>query len=96
MTKRIIASGAVAVALSLGLAACAGVDPYNPTQRAVAGGLIGAGSGAAVGALAGGGTGAAIGAGVGAAVGAVAGAVTTPPPPRTAPPAPVISPAPQQ
>ena len=47
-------------------------------QRAVGGGLIGAGTDAAIGAVAGGGAGAAIG----GAVGAVTGAATTPPPPR--------------
>lgn len=56
----------------LGLAAC---DPYDPGQRAVGGGLLGAGAGAAAGSLAGApGTGALIGAGVGA----VGGAATTP------------------
>ncbi len=62
--------------LALGLGACS--DPYDPGQRAVGGGLIGAGTGAAVGALAGGGRGAAIGALAGGALGAGAGAVTTP------------------
>jgi YMGG-like Gly-zipper len=84
MTKRLGASGAFAVVLSLGLAACS--NPYDPTQRAVAGGMIGAGSGAALGAIAGGGTGAAIGAGFGAVAGAVTGVVTTPPPPQSPPP----------
>jgi hypothetical protein len=62
--------------LALGLGACS--DPYDPGQRAVGGGLIGAGTGAAVGALAGGGRGAAVGALAGGALGAGAGAVTTP------------------
>jgi len=48
MTKRLIAPGAVA--LLLGLAAC--TNPYDPAQRAVGGGLIGAGAGAAIGAAA--------------------------------------------
>ncbi len=65
-----------ALSLSLGLSACS--DPYDPGQRAVAGGLLGAGGGAAIGALAGGGRGAAIGALGGGALGAGAGAVTTP------------------
>jgi hypothetical protein len=65
--------------LSLGLAGC---NPYSPGQRAVGGGLIGAGAGAAIGGLAGGGQGAAIGALGGGALGAVGGAATTP----TAPP----------
>jgi uncharacterized protein YcfJ len=86
MTKRLVVSGAFAVLLSFGLAACS--DPYDPTQRAIAGGVIGAGSGAAIGALAGGGTGAAIGAGVGAVAGAFTGVVTTPPPPQPSPPPP--------
>lgn len=53
-----------------------GCDPYSPGQRAVGGGVLGAGAGAAVGSLAGGhaGTGALIGGGVGAA----GGALTTP------------------
>lgn len=55
-------------------------DPRDPTQRAVAAGLIGAGAGAAIGGLAGGGQGAALGALAGGAVGAAAGAATAPPP----------------
>jgi len=69
-----------ALVLLLGLAACA--NPYDPAQRAVGGGLIGAGTGAAIGAIAGGGPGAAIGAGAGGALGAITGIATTPPPPR--------------
>lgn len=60
----------------LGLAGC--TDPYDPGQRALGGGLLGAGAGAALGSLAGGGRGAAIGALSGGALGAVGGAVTTP------------------
>jgi hypothetical protein len=67
--------GAIALALS-SLVAC--TDPYNPGQRAVGGGLLGAGAGAAIGGLAGGGTGAAAGALIGGAAGAVGGAATTP------------------
>ncbi|GAA4503742.1 cell envelope biogenesis protein OmpA [Gluconacetobacter tumulicola] len=63
-------------ALALSLAACS--NPYDPGQRALGGGLIGAGGGAAIGALAGGGRGAAIGALAGGAVGAATGAATTP------------------
>ena len=74
--KRLLASGAIVVGLGMGLSAC--TDPYNPGQRAVGGGLIGAGTGAAIGGLAGGGTGAAIGAGTGALVGAGTGYITTP------------------
>ena len=68
----------VAVWLILGLSAC--TNPYDPMQRFVGGGLIGAGSGAAIGAAAAGGHGAALGAAVGGAVGAVTGLLTTPPP----------------
>src|SRR6478752_1146663 len=56
-------------------------DPYDPGQRAVGGGLIGAGAGALIGGAAAGGTGAAIGAATGGALGAITGAATTPPPP---------------
>lgn len=66
----------VVVAAGLGLAAC--TNPYDPGQRAVGGGLLGAGTGAAIGGLAGGGTGAAVGALLGGGVGAVGGAATTP------------------
>ncbi|MBN8897369.1 MAG: cell envelope biogenesis protein OmpA [Rhodospirillales bacterium] len=67
-------------ALGLGLAVSLGgcTDPYDPGQRAVGGGLLGAAGGAAIGGLAGGGTGAAIGALGGGALGAVGGAATTP------------------
>ncbi len=60
----------------LGLSAC--TNPYDPGQRAIGGGLLGAGTGAAVGGIAGGGRGAAIGALAGGALGAAGGAVTTP------------------
>ena len=53
-------------------------DASNPGQRAVGGGLIGAGAGAAIGALAGGGSGAAIGGLTGGALGAGTGYITTP------------------
>jgi len=79
MVKRMMAPGVVAAGLLLALAGCA--NPYDPAQRAVGGGLIGAGTGAAIGAAAAGGSGAALGAAVGGAVGAVGGALTTPPPP---------------
>src|SRR5208283_1667494 len=61
--KRLIVPCALAVGASVALSAC---NPYDPGQRAVSGGLIGAGTGAAI----------------GGAVGAVAGAATTPTPPR--------------
>ena len=80
---RAVAAFGVALALS----AC--TDPYDPGQRALAGGAIGAGAGAAIGGAAAGWHGAAIGALAGGAVGAVTGAVTTPrPPPRYSPPPP--------
>ncbi len=75
MRKTMILS-VTALSLALGLGACS--DPYDPGQRAVGGGLLGAGTGAAVGAVAGGGRGAAIGALAGGALGAGAGAATTP------------------
>jgi hypothetical protein len=77
MTVRILALVAL-----LGLGAC--TNPYDPGQRAVGGGLIGAGAGAAIGGLAGGGQGAALGALIGGGVGALGGVATTPqqPPPR--------------
>jgi hypothetical protein len=62
--------------LALGLVAC--TDPSDPGQRAVGGGLLGAGAGAAIGGIAGGGRGAAIGGLTGAAVGAGTGYITTP------------------
>jgi hypothetical protein len=74
MTRASLAA-AIALALSLGLSGC---NPYDPGQRALGGGLLGAGAGAAIGGIAGGGTGAAIGAGAGGALGAITGAATTP------------------
>ncbi len=79
MVKRRIIPCVIATELILGLSAC--TNPYDPVQRMVGGGLIGAGSGAAIGAAAAGGHGAALGAAVGGAVGAVTGLITTPPPP---------------
>ena len=46
-------------------ATVASADPYNPGERAITGGLLGAGTGAAIGAIAGRGHGAGIGAAVG-------------------------------
>jgi hypothetical protein len=60
------------------LTAAASADPYNPAERALGGGLLGAGTGAVIGAIAGGGHGAGVGALVGGGLGAVAGAATTP------------------
>ena len=79
MTKPRIIAFMVALGPVLGLSAC--TNPYDPVQRFVGGGLIGAGSGAAIGAAAAGGHGAALGAAIGGAVGAVGGLITTPPPP---------------
>jgi len=64
------------IGIVLAIAAC--TDPYSPGQRAVGGGLLGAGAGAAIGGLAGGGRGAGTGALIGGGVGAVGGALTTP------------------
>ena len=69
------------LAAGLGLSACS--NPYDPGQRAVGGGLLGAGAGAAIGSLAGGGRGAAIGALIGGGTGALGGAATTPNRPQT-------------
>jgi hypothetical protein len=83
MRRQITVSGVIGAVLLL--AATAYADPYNPGERAIGGGLVGAGTGAVVGAIAGGGRGAGIGALVGGGLGAVAGAATTPaPPPRHA------------
>jgi hypothetical protein len=77
---RAIASAVIGAGMILALASC--TNPYDPGQRAVGGGLLGAGAGAAIGGIAGGGHGAAIGAAAGGALGAITGAATTPPPPR--------------
>jgi hypothetical protein len=69
-------AGMIGAALVWAMAASA--DPYNPGERALGGGLLGAGTGAVVGAIAGGGRGAGIGALVGGGVGATVGAATTP------------------
>jgi len=76
--KKLIYSCAFAVGLAMGLSAC--TDPYDPGQRAIGGGLFGAGTGAAIGGIAGGGRGAATGALIGGALGAAGGAATTPSP----------------
>lgn len=64
---------AAATGLTLSLSAC---DPYSPGQRAVGGGLLGAGAGAGIAGIAGGNAG--TGALLGGLVGAVGGAATTP------------------
>ena len=71
------------IGAGLMLATTAYADPYNPADRALGGGLVGAGTGAVIGAIAGGGRGAGIGAAVGGGVGAITGAATTPPRPHT-------------
>ena len=76
MTFSTLGRIAAATTLLLGVAAC--TDPYDPGQRAIGGGLLGAGAGAGLGAIAGGGRGAAIGALAGGALGAAGGAATTP------------------
>ncbi len=81
LSKAVALAGLFSAAMAL--SGCS--DPYSPGQRAVGGGLLGAGGGAALGAIAGGGNGAAIGALAGGALGAVGGAATTPNrPPRNA------------
>ena len=44
--QRSVAAIAAALGLALALSAC--TDPYDPGQRAVGGGLLGAGAGAAI------------------------------------------------
>jgi len=79
MRGRLILAAVIVVAL--GSPSAVSADPYNPGERALSGGLLGAGTGAVIGAIAGGGRGASIGAAVGGGLGAVAGAATTPAPP---------------
>ena len=84
---RLITSTVATFGVVLALSAC--TNPYDPGQRALGGGAIGAGAGAAIGGLAGGWHGAGIGALAGGALGAITGAVTTPPPPHySRPPSP--------
>jgi hypothetical protein len=82
MRKRATFAGAIGAGLLMATTALA--DPYNPGERALSGGLLGAGTGAVIGAIAGGGHGAGIGAAVGGGLGAVAGAATTSARPRSA------------
>jgi osmotically inducible lipoprotein OsmB len=72
MSSRAIATGLLLSCLTLGLAACG----QTTSDRALSGGLLGAGAGAAVSAVTGGGL--ATGALVGGALGAAGGAVTSP------------------
>ena len=69
--QRMLARGAFALALTLPLAACEGLNRQQ--QRALSGGAIGAAGGAAIGAITGGSavTGALIGGAAGAATGAL-------------------------
>jgi hypothetical protein len=76
--RSVVVPGVLAAALLIGLTSC--TNPYDPAQRAVGGGLLGAGAGAAIGAATGGGPGAATGALLGGTLGAVGGAATTPSP----------------
>jgi osmotically inducible lipoprotein OsmB len=74
--KKLTISVILAGVLAGVLASC---NAYNPRDRAVAGGIIGAGTGAVVGGLATGRPGGAVAGGViGAAGGAIIGAATTP------------------
>lgn len=77
---RFIFPAALALGMAVSLGGCS--DPYDPGQRAVGGGVIGAGAGAAIGGLAGGGSGALAGGLLGGAVGALGGAATAPERPR--------------
>jgi osmotically inducible lipoprotein OsmB len=71
---------AICAALAGTVAAC---NPYSSTDRAIGGGLIGAGTGAVIGGVATGRAGGALaGAAIGAAGGAIIGAATTPVAPR--------------
>ena len=63
MKKRTTFANVIGAGLMMATAASA--DPYNPGERALGGGLLGAGTGAVIGAIAGGGRGAGIGAAVG-------------------------------
>src|SRR3979490_2364302 len=63
MTKQMLYGGVLGLALLTGLSAC--TDPYDPAQRTVGGGLLGAATGAAIRAAVGGGPGAPPGAAVG-------------------------------
>ena len=59
MKKRATFASVIGAGLLMATAAFA--DPYNPGERALGGGLLGAGTGAVIGAIAGGGRGAGIG-----------------------------------
>ena len=72
MMSQRIATMVVLIGLGCGLAGCG----ERPGERALTGGLIGAGTGAAIGAVTGGSP--ATGALIGGGVGAIGGAVTSP------------------
>ncbi|HVC60537.1 MAG TPA: hypothetical protein VND19_09290 [Acetobacteraceae bacterium] len=69
--RHAVATGLVLATLAFSLAGCG----YSPGDRAVSGGLIGAGGGAAIAALTGGAP--LVGAVIGGAAGAIGGAVTS-------------------
>jgi hypothetical protein len=92
MILRPVAPSGLALALLLGLSACTNI--VEPTERAVGGVLIGAGTGALIGSSVGGGHGGAIGAIVGAGVGLAAAVATTPEPVPLPPPPPPYVPQP--
>ncbi len=66
------------LAILLMAASLGGCSEYNREDRALGGGLIGAGAGALIGGAAGGGRGALAGAAIGGIGGAIIGAETTP------------------
>jgi len=80
--RRLLRPGLAGIGLILALSATACTDSGDPGQRAVGGGLLGAGAGAGIGGLAGGGRGAVAGSLLGGALGAVGGAATAPERPR--------------
>jgi hypothetical protein len=69
--RRVLAGGVLLLGIALGVSGCG----YNRGDRALSGGLIGAGGGAAVGALTGGSP--LAGAAIGGAAGALGGALTS-------------------
>ena len=69
--RRVMATGLVLVPLALSLAGCG----YNRGDRALSGGLIGAGGGAAIAGVTGGNP--LVGAAIGGGAGAIGGAVTS-------------------
>jgi hypothetical protein len=82
MRKPVTFANVIGAGLLMATAAVA--DPYSPGERALGGGLLGAGTGAVIGAIAGGGRGAGLGPAGGGGLGAGAAAPTTPARPRSA------------